>query len=95
MQLGRILFAATLLLLSAALLLHTLFSPEGWSRRQRARADLEALHRENGRLEAEVQSLRSQVDALRSREEVQERVIRDELGWSRPGEVTLEVESKP
>ena len=92
---GRILIAATLLLLSAALVLHTLFDPEGWSRRQKARADLEVLKKENARLETEVQGLRSQIDALRNREEVQESVIRDELGYVRPGEVNLEVEVKP
>ena len=95
MQVGRLLLAATLLVMSAALLLHTLLDPEGWSRRQRARADLESLKAENTRLETEVESLRTQIDALRTREEVQERIIRDELGYVRPGEVNLEVESKP
>jgi cell division protein FtsB len=95
MRVGRILLAATLLVMSAALMLHTLLSPDGWNRRQKARADLETLRTENGRLEGEVQRLRAQIEALRNREEVQERVIRDELGYVRPGDVNLEVGNKP
>jgi cell division protein FtsB len=95
MHVGRILLAATLLVMSAALLVHTLLSPDGWNRRQKARADLEVLRAENNRLEHEVQDLRGQIEALRTREEVQERVIRDELGYVRPGDVNLEVGTKP
>jgi cell division protein FtsB len=95
MHVGRILLAATLLVMSAALLLHTLLSPDGWNRRQKARADLGTLRTENSRLESEVQRLRAQIEALRVREEVQERVIRDELGYVRPDDVNLEVGNKP
>ncbi|MBI5510548.1 MAG: septum formation initiator family protein [Deltaproteobacteria bacterium] len=95
MRISHVILGGLLLLVSALLLLQTLLEPEGWGRHQKARADLEALRAENGRLESEVSELRRQIEALRTRAEVQEHVIRDELGFIRPGEVTLEVEHKP
>ena len=91
----RVMLALVLLLSSAALLLHTLLSPEGWARREQVRADLDAMRAENARLEAEVETLGAQINALRTRPEVQERVVRDELGYTRPGEVSLEIPPTP
>jgi cell division protein FtsB len=84
---------AGLLLLagSTAVLLHTVLDPDGWTRRQRIEADLEELRAENARLEATVSELRREIKALRTRREVQERVVRDELGFVKPNEVVLEL----
>ncbi|MBI3180043.1 MAG: septum formation initiator family protein, partial [Deltaproteobacteria bacterium] len=64
-------------------------------RRQEVRADLETLRLENLKLEERSARLRAQVKALRERPEVQERVIRDELGYVKPGEIVLEVRGAP
>ena len=80
---------------STALLLHTMLDPDGWTRRQRIQSDLEDLRDENARLEARVGELRDEIKALRTREEVQERVVRDELGFVKPNEVVLELGEAP
>ena len=80
-----------LLALSAALLLHTLLDPDGWTRRQAIQTDLDELRAENVRLEEQVSDLREEIKALRTRKEVQERVVRDELGFVKPNEVVLEL----
>ncbi len=76
---------------SAVLVLHTLLDPDGWTRRQKVQADLEELRAENARLEKTVARLRAEIKALRTREDVQERVVRDELGFVKPNEVVLEL----
>ena len=76
---------------SVAVLFHTLFISNGWSDRQKLRADLAAVQAENKEIEAEVDKLRSQIDALRRRHTVQERVVRDELGYVKPGDIVLEL----
>jgi cell division protein FtsB len=68
-----------------------LVSPDGWRRRQRARADLAAVRDSNLQREAQVTQLRAEVAAMRSRPDVQERVVREELGFVRDGDVVLEV----
>jgi cell division protein FtsB len=50
------------------------------------------LRESNTTREQHVQQLRAEVAALRSRPEVQERVVRDELGYVRDGDLLLEVE---
>ena len=76
---------------SAAVLFHTVFISNGWSDRQKLRADLDAVQAENKEIEAEVDRLHSQIDALRRRPSVQERVVRDELGYVKPGDIVLEL----
>ena len=76
---------------SMGVLFHTLFVADGWSDRQKLRADLQAVQAENTEIAAEVKRLRSQIDALRRRPSVQERVIRDELGYVKPGDIILEL----
>ncbi len=91
MRYARPLLIALLLAVSAALLLHTLFDPEGWTSRAKARDDLEAVREENDRLQHRATSLRQEIRALRQRREVQERVIRDELGFVGADEVIIEM----
>lgn len=76
---------------SVAVMLHTLFESSGWTRRERARGDLAALQAQNDALERENAELRSAIRALRSRPQVQERVVRDELGYVRAGDIVLEL----
>ncbi len=80
---------------SAAVVLHTLLDSDGFGRREQVRADLEALRGANRELEARGTHLRAQVKALRERPEVQERVLRDELGYVKPGEIVLEIRDAP
>ena len=87
----RLLIACALLAFACALILHTLVSPDGWRRRERARADLASVRDNNLQREAQVAQLRAEVAAMRSRPDVQERVVREELGFVRDGDVVLEV----
>jgi cell division protein FtsB len=82
-----------ILLASTALLLHTLLDPEGWTRRSRVAADLATVQQENVRLQARVDELRAEIKALRQRPEVQERVVRDELGFVGPRDLLIELGS--
>lgn len=92
MTVRRVLVASGLLLFAFVLLAHTLISSDGWRKRARVRADLVQLRESNTTREQHVQQLRAEVAALRSRPEVQERVVRDELGYVRDGDLLLEVE---
>lgn len=90
----RVVFAAIVAFaFGVGLLLHTLLYSDGWRNRQRARADLAALERQNAAAEARLRDLRGQIEALRTRPDVQERVVRHELGYTRPGDVVLELEA--
>ena len=77
------------------LLLHTLLWSDGWQKRQRARADLEQLTLENAASATRVERLRTDIEALRTRKEVQERLVRHELGYARAGDLVLELEASP
>lgn len=77
--------------LSAAVLFHTLFISKGWSDRKKLRNDLAAVTAENQEIQLEIEKLRTQIDAIRRRPKVQERVIRDELGFIKPQEIILEL----
>jgi cell division protein FtsB len=87
-----VLAALAAFVFGVGLLLHTLFWSDGWRQRQRARGDLAALTVQNLASEARVKELRSEIEALRTRPEVQERVVRHELGYTRPGDVVLELD---
>lgn len=83
------------LLLGFGIVVHTLFDPQGLPKRQRLTRELEAVHNANERLRDEAKALRGQIEALRTRPEVQERVIRDELGYVQDGDVILELPETP
>ena len=82
-----------LVTLAAAILLvfHTFLASDGWTRRVHARRDLDALNADAATMRERVQSLRLQIDGLRQRSEVQEHVVRDELGYVRAGDVVVNV----
>jgi len=78
--------------LGVTVFLHTLLYSDGWSQRQRARSDFAALEASNESAEQRVEQLRSKIEALRSRPDVQERAVRHELGYVRPEhEIVLEL----
>ncbi len=79
------------LLGSGAFLLDTLTSADGWERRARAAHDLDAVEAEIGRSSARADELRREIAALRTRPEVLERAVRDELGYVRTGDVVLDL----
>jgi len=70
---------------------HTVIISDGWQDRKKLRLDLQAVETENREITAEVERLRSQIDAHHRRPEVQERVVRDELGYIKAGEIVLEI----
>ena len=88
---ARALVGATALVLGGALLLHTLVYSDSWGHRERVRADLELLEAENTAAQQRTDILRDEIVAIRTREEVQEQAVRDELGYLRPGELVLEL----
>jgi cell division protein FtsB len=87
---GRKLLLVLSLAGSAIILLHTFVAADGWRRRTRVRRDLEALSAEISGMQHTALELRSQIEALRERSAVQEHVIRDELGYVRPGDVVVD-----
>lgn len=82
--------AALLGLAAVALLGHTLLTSEGFPRRQKIQAELEALEANNARAEARVEKLRTQVSAHKQRAEVRARAVRDELNYVEPRDVVVD-----
>lgn len=91
MQIGRWVIAVVVLALSLGIVLHTLFDADGWTRRAKVRDNLEELRASNDIAEDRASKLRSEIHALRSRREVKDRVVRDELGYLRANEIVLEL----
>jgi cell division protein FtsB len=75
---------------AATLLVHTFVSADGWQRRARVQRDLAAVETDIAAGQRRAATLRAQIEALRSRSEVQERVVRDELGYVRRGDVIVD-----
>lgn len=80
--------------LGLGVFVHTLLDAEGLRRRGRAQTELALIEGEITELEGRVQTLRSELHGLHTRSDVQERVVRDELGYVRPGELVLEVQAR-
>jgi cell division protein FtsB len=91
MRARTVITALCALALGVAVFLHTLLYSDSWQQRQRARQDLAAIQANNDAAKARLDAMRGQIEALRKRPEVQERVIRQELGFTRPGEIVLEL----
>lgn len=85
MRAARIL-AALAVLLALAIGIHTRFLSDAWPEHERVANDLAAVERTNAALTVETQQLQRDIEALRTRPAVQERVVRHELGVVRPGE---------
>ena len=79
---------------SAGLVVHTIFFSEGFGKRAKIQKELNERLTANDYLRQEAEQLRSDIKAIRNQTEVQERIIRDELGYLRNGEIILELEQK-
>ena len=86
-QFGLILIAIA----STSLVVHTIFFSEGWDKRAELQREVEERQSSNEALKAEAEQLRSDIKAIREQPEVQERIVRDELGYLRNGEIILEL----
>ena len=93
MSVGRKSLLVLSLVGSAALVVHTLMDSDGWRRRARVARDLAVIQAEIEADQKRATALRAQIDALRTRSQVQEHVVRDELGYVRPGDVIVDASS--
>ena len=94
-QWGRIALFATSFVASLVLLLQTFLQPQGWRQRSLLAADLVTLQSTNGAMQERIARLRADIDALNHSQHAQEHVIRDELGWVRPGELIINFGDNP
>ncbi len=90
MSRGQQLMLAASLACSAALVLHTFLAADGWPGRARARRDLATIEADIAAGQKRAAELRSAIEALRGRPDVQEHVIRDELGYVRRGDLVID-----
>lgn len=86
---GRIALVATSFVASFVLLLQTFLQPQGWRQRSLLAADLVTLESANAAMQERITRLRQDIDALNTRADTQEHVIRDELGWVRSGDLII------
>jgi cell division protein FtsB len=83
--------AALCLLIGGGVLVHTFMFSDGWSSREHARNDLEKMMEENEAAEVKTQNMRRRINAIRERLDVQERAVRQEIGYVRPGEIVVDL----
>ena len=79
---------------STSLVIHTIFFSEGWDKRSELQQEVAERQHNNEALKVEADQLRSDIKAIREQPEVQERIVRDELGYLRNGEIILELEQQ-
>ena len=94
-QWGRIALFTTSFVVSFGLLLQTFLQPQGWRQRSLLAANLVTLQSANSAMQERITRLRADIDALNHRAPAQEHVIRDELGWVRPGELIINLGDNP
>ena len=92
MSRSRRLFVSLSALCSAAVVAHTLLASEGWGRRARVRHDLGLVTQDVERYTLRVRELRARVDAVKTRRAVQERVVRHQLSYVRPGDLVVDLD---
>ncbi len=83
--------AAFLLVLNIALLYTIFFSPSGIPGYNKQNEQVRELEEKILRLRAENQRLFEMVQALKSSPEMQEKLVRQELGWVRENEIVLDI----
>ncbi|MBI3184728.1 MAG: septum formation initiator family protein [Myxococcales bacterium] len=83
---GAVAVAGLLALVSAS-------DPKGFRRYQRLRAEVESLEERNRRVLEEKRALAREIEALRADRCALERAVREELGFVKPGEVVVSLES--
>lgn len=86
----RALLVALLLVLGAAVWAW-LDADDGVDTWRRLHREVEAAQERTRVLEARNEALRTEIEALASDPAVQERAVREELRWARPGEVVVRV----
>lgn len=67
----------------------SIFGSHGWLDVRRSRAELRAIAEETDAVRARVEALRGEVSRLRSDPSTLERIAREDLGFSLPGEITF------
>lgn len=80
---------------SLLLVLHTLLTSGSWQTRARLRTELASLTSRNHAAEQRIEALEHQIQAMRDRPDVQERVVRQELGLVRADELVIELTPPP
>jgi cell division protein FtsB len=78
-------------ILALSIALHTFFDPTAWGQRKKLLQDLNHLQAQNTELTAHISDLRAQMEALKKRPDVQEHVIRDELGYVHPDDLIIDL----
>lgn len=81
------------LLAALGLTLFSLADADGFRRYFRLRGELQTLEEKNRALEQVNSGLSREISALRSDKRVMERVVREELGFIRPGELVFNLEA--
>ena len=83
------------LLAGLALVIHTLLDDAGWRQRRQLRSSVQIIEKKNRETKARIERLSNEVRALRDRPSVQERAVRHELGYIKPGDVVVDVPPAP
>ncbi len=81
---------AVSLFFALLLVIYTMLDPDAWARRTQLEQTLKRTDADVKSLSNHAQELSDQINAVRNRRDVQERIIRDELGYIRDGEIILE-----
>lgn len=80
---------------SIAITLETLWGSAGWPRHRLLEEEVAQVVAENAALTASLEALMRQIAAQAERPEVQEALVRDLLGYVRPGDVIVRIEGSP
>jgi cell division protein FtsB len=86
-----VILAGAGLLLALAMMLHTLLDNDGWGKRNKVQRDLAAINEQIRSVQAVIDTRRARIDALRADTTWREQVVRDELGYVRPGDLIVHV----
>ena len=84
-----------LLLVCIALIVHNVFSQNGYIASRRQRKELQSLQQKIQRIKAENEQLDRENHALKSNPAAVERLAREQYGLARPGEKIYSLPSKP
>ena len=83
------------LLVTCVIFYHVVFGANGWLVYQKKKADYQQLQGDMQRLTQENESLQKDVKALKTDKAAIEREAREQLHYTRPGEVVYVVPTKP
>jgi cell division protein FtsB len=89
MSVGRCILFGIVLLASLASVGETMLDINGWAKRSRLAHDLLTVKTETDGLEEHVGALRRAIHALATRRDVQEHVVREELGYVHDNDLVL------